>query len=106
MFEIEEMADIILVAREIKQIRWCIFFDTPCIYSSGCTSFFPNRFFRNNFLVQIWPLNLAENFKTKPGPKLSVTILMNLMVRMTMTVNAIKSVLTLIVASFVSFKRI
>ena len=58
------------------------------------------------FLVQIWPLNLAENFKTKPGPKLSVTILMNLMVRMTMTVNAIKSVLTLIVASFVSFKRI
>ena len=58
------------------------------------------------FLVQIWPLNLAENFKTKPRPILSVTILMNLMVRMSMTVNAIKSVLTLIVASFVSFKRL
>ena len=51
-------------------------------------------------------LKLAENFKTKPRPILSVTILMNLMVRMTMTVKAIKSVLTLIVASFVSFKRI
>ena len=106
MFEIEEMVEIILVAREIKQIRWCIFFYTPCIYSSGCTIFSQIDFSETFFLVQIWPLNLAENLKTKPGPKLSVTILMNLMVRMTMTVNAIKSVLTLIVASFVSFKRI
>ena len=62
--------------------------------------------FSETIFLVLWPLNLTENFKTKPRPILSVTILMNLMVRMTMTVNAIKSVLTLIVASFVSFKRI
>ena len=106
MFEIEEMAEIFLVAREIKQIRWCIFFIHPVYILQDVPVFSQIDFSETIFLVQIWPPNLAENFKTKPRPILSVTIVMNLMVRMTMTVNAIKSVLTLIVASFVSFKRI